>query len=60
MDSIYTEITYETLVGARDRVLDDLNELTNGQADRVIMYVKEFNELESILEKYKKRGGTIA
>lgn len=39
MDSIYTAITYETLVGARDRVLDDLNKLTGGHADRVILYV---------------------
>ena len=60
MDSIYTAITYETLVGARDRVLEDLNKLTGGHADRVILYVKEFNELDNILEKYKERGGTIA
>lgn len=53
--SIYTSITEETVTGARDRVLDQLNELTNGHADTAIRYVSEFVELDGILEQIKKR-----
>ena len=54
MDSIYASITYGTLTGARDRVLDDLNKLTDGNADKAIKYVIEFMELDKILEENKK------
>ena len=48
--SIFTHITEKTLYGARDRVLDDLNSLTHGEADKAIKYVQEFLELDSICE----------
>ena len=54
MDSIYASITYATLTGARDRVLDDLNQLTEGKADTAIKYVEEFLELEKILQENKR------
>ena len=54
MDSVYASITYETLTGARDRVLDDLNDLTNGEAEKAIKYVTEFLELDKILEDNKR------
>ena len=54
MGKIYTFITEETITGARDRVLDALNALTDGKADVAIRYVSEFVELDSILEEYKK------
>lgn len=54
-DVIYTNITHETVIGARDRVLDDLNLLTNGNADKAIAYVKEFLELDGILREIEKR-----
>lgn len=44
-------ISLETLQGARDRVLDDLNKLTDGKADRAIKYVEEFIELNSLLSE---------
>ena len=50
MNSVYASITYATLTGARDRVLDDLNQLTDGNAEKAIKYVEEFLELEKILE----------
>lgn len=56
MDSIYASITIETLTGARDRVLDDLNNLTDGNAEKAIKYVTEFLELDKILEENKKKS----
>ena len=53
--SIYASITYETLTGARDRVLDDLNQLTDGNADKAIKYVNEFMELDKILREYENK-----
>lgn len=44
----YVSITEATAYGARDRVLDDLNALTNGEAEKAIKYVAEFNELDRI------------
>lgn len=52
---VFESITVETLTGARDRVLDDLNALTDGNADKAIKYVAEFNELDEILKKHKQR-----
>lgn len=52
-NTIFTDITEETVIGARDRVLDALNELTDGNADKAIKYVSEFVELNTILEKFK-------
>lgn len=54
-NGIYAFITEETLTGARDRVLEDLNALTNGEAEKAIAYVSEFIELNSILEEHKER-----
>lgn len=53
--SIYTSITEATAYGARDRVLDDLNALTNGEAAKAIKYVEEFKELEAICNEIKER-----
>jgi hypothetical protein len=50
-NSIYTTITAQTITGARDRVLSDLNALTDGKAQKAIELVSEFIELDSILEK---------
>lgn len=50
-NSIYTTITEATVTGARDRVLGDLNALTDGKAQKAIDLVSEFLELDSILEK---------
>lgn len=50
-NSIYTTITEQTVTGARDRVLSDLNALTDGKAQKAIELVSEFIELDSILEK---------
>lgn len=49
MSKHFVSITLETLQGARDRVLDDLNQLTDGKADKAIRYVEEFIELNSLL-----------
>lgn len=57
--SIYTSITEETVTGARDRVLDQLNELTDGQADVAIRYVSEFVELDNILREHKERKAVL-
>lgn len=53
---IFTEITETTLFGARDRVLDDLEKLTDGNAWKAIQYVHEFLELEEICKKFKKEN----
>lgn len=55
MDNIYASITYATLTGARDRVLDDLNQLTDGNAERAIKYVNEFLELDKILSEHESK-----
>lgn len=47
-------ITETTAFGARDRVLDDLNKLTDGNAYMAIDYVTQFLELEKICEKFKE------
>ena len=52
---IYTSITEATLTAARDRVLDDLNALTDGKAYEAIKYAAEFKELDGILEEHRKR-----
>lgn len=57
--SFYTRITYNTLTGARDRVLDDLNLMTNGRADTAIKYVQEFLELDKILKEFEKENPQI-
>lgn len=53
--TIFTDISETTLFGARDRVLDDLNELTHYEADRAIKYVQEFLELDAICENFKEK-----
>lgn len=51
----YVRMTEKTAYGARDRVLDDLNEMTNGNADRAIKYAREFMELEEICQEFKRK-----
>ena len=58
--SIFTHITEKTLYGARDRVLEYLNILTHGEADKAIEYVQEYLELDSICEEYKKQEKELA
>lgn len=50
----YVAITEATALGARDRVLDDLDALTDGEAEKAIKYVAEFNELDSICKEIAK------
>ena len=52
---VYVSITESTAYGARERVLNDLNDLTNGNADRAIKYVKEFMELDGICKEIEER-----
>lgn len=54
MNEIFTSITEATAYGARDRVLDDLNALTNGEAEKAIKYVAEFKELDKICRKIEE------
>ena len=53
--TIYTSVTEATAYGARDRVLDDLNALTNGKAETAIKYVAEFNELDGICKEIEAK-----
>lgn len=57
MDNVtaFVSITEATAYGARDRVLDDLNNLTNGEADKAIKYVDEFKELDSICKEIEEK-----
>ena len=48
---VYVSITESTAYGARDRVLNELNALTSGNADRAIKYVEEFMELDGICKE---------
>ena len=52
---VYVSITESTAYGAMDRVLDDLNALTNGNADRAIKCVEEFKELDGICKEIEER-----
>ena len=52
---VYVSITESTAYGARDRVVDGLNALTNGNADRAIKCVKEFMELDGICKEIEER-----
>lgn len=51
----YVRMTEKTAYGARDRVLDDLNALTNGHADTAIRWAMEFLELEGICQEFKTK-----
>lgn len=51
----YVKMTEKTAYGARDRVLDDLNTITNGHADTAIKWVLEFLELEEICQEFKEK-----
>ena len=53
--TVYVSITDATAYGARNRVLDDLNALTGGNADRAIKCVKEFMELDGICKEIEER-----
>lgn len=48
---IYTLITEETVRAASERARVELNELTNGQAQKAIDIVAQIVELDGILEK---------
>lgn len=54
-NSIYTEITEATALGARERALNDLHALTNGEADRAIRLVAEYNELDAICKRIETK-----
>lgn len=55
----YVRITESTAYGARDRVLDNLNELTKGQAEMAIKWAQEFLELDKICREFKKEPVSI-
>lgn len=57
---VFASITEVTLTAARDRVLDALNELTNGEADRALRYAAEFNELDGILREHREHQKKLA
>ena len=57
-NTVFTEITEETVLCARDRVLTDLNAITDGQADKAIKYVGALAEFDSILEKLEAKKAT--
>ena len=60
-NKIYAVITEETVVGAKGRVLDALDKLTGGEAEKAIKLVSEYVELESILEEhYKDKAQGVA
>ena len=52
---IYTSITEETVTNARERVRKELNDLTNGEAQKALDLAAEYNELNGILAEYKKK-----
>lgn len=54
-DAIYTSITEETVANARERVRKELNDLTNGEAQKALDLAAEYNELDDILERYTKQ-----
>ena len=51
---IYTSISEKTVRRSRDRVLNELNVLTGGEALKAISLVEEYNELESICKDIEK------
>ena len=54
-NSIYTSITEATVTGARDRVIDELHALTNGEPNKAIKLVAEYNELNAICKEIEKK-----
>lgn len=54
MAQIYTHISEETLKGAKERALKELQELTGGNAEKAIECAVEILELDEILEKQHK------
>ena len=52
---IYTSITEDTVAHARDRVRKELNDLTDGEAQKALDLAAEYNELDGILKEYKKQ-----
>lgn len=57
MAQIYTHISEETLKGAKKRALKELQELTDGNAEKAIECAVEILELDEILEQQEKRKG---
>ena len=55
MAHIYTNITEETLKGAKARALKELQELTGGKAETAIECVVEILELDGIIAELEKR-----
>lgn len=60
MGSIYTCITEETLREVSARMLDDIHDLTGGEADTAIALVKAYLEVESILDELVERQSETA
>lgn len=54
-NTVFAYITEETVKNARDRVEKELNDLTNGHAFEAMALVKEFEELEGIVAKFKEK-----
>ena len=49
---MYTRISEETVANARDRVRKELNDLTDGEAQKALDLAAEYNELDGILKEY--------
>lgn len=58
MATIYTNISEETLKGAKERAVRDLNELTGGNAEKAIECVVEILEFDKILAENEKQKET--
>ena len=47
----YVYITKETITNARDRVILELNNITDGEAQRALELAAEYNELDKIVKE---------
>ena len=54
-NAIFTDITEATAYGARERALNDLCALTQGEPEKAISLVAEYNELDEICNKFEDR-----
>lgn len=54
-NTIYTRITEVTATNAKERVRKELNDLTNGEAQKALDLAIEYYELEGILEEFEER-----
>lgn len=54
-ESTYAMIKKETVCRARERVLNDIAAITQGEPDKVISLVEEYQELDAICAEFNKR-----